>query len=223
MPDSTSTTTVKTLTAEVRVLMVGSRQVTLSVYNQLDYIPHRQIEPFGRVNPKDAESDQVYIVGRARETGVLARARTPRWGEELDQTPYKRAAEQLALTAVRRFAAIEPPRITPDQTQWEQYEHAEACAGQVLHTLGAADLVYWLTRHGVIDSYARNAGLTHREIDRARRLPKLPAEPGPGSHGEQATRIVESYRQAVTKAQAYAASVKEKWSELPLIVLAGLR
>ena len=40
---------VEVLTAEVRVLMVGSRQVTLSVYGQLDYAKPDQIEPFGRV------------------------------------------------------------------------------------------------------------------------------------------------------------------------------
>ena len=40
---------VKVLTAEVRTLMVGSRQVTLSVYGQLDHAPPEYIEPFGRV------------------------------------------------------------------------------------------------------------------------------------------------------------------------------
>lgn len=43
MSDST-TATVETLTAEVRALMVGSRQVTMSVYNQLDRVPHSQID-----------------------------------------------------------------------------------------------------------------------------------------------------------------------------------
>ena len=35
------------LTAEVRVLMVGNRQVTRSVYWQLDYVSPLGIEPFG--------------------------------------------------------------------------------------------------------------------------------------------------------------------------------
>jgi hypothetical protein len=35
---ASKTATVETLTAEVRVLMVGSRQVTMSVYGQLDFI-----------------------------------------------------------------------------------------------------------------------------------------------------------------------------------------
>ena len=47
----TSTTAeVQVLTAEVRVLMVGSRQVTLSVYRQLDPVAASDIEPFGRVS-----------------------------------------------------------------------------------------------------------------------------------------------------------------------------
>ncbi len=215
---------VEVLTAEVRVLMVGSRQVTLSVYNQLDRIPHRQIDPFGRVNPKDAQEGHVYVVGRDRETGVLARAVTPRWGEELDQAPYRRAAEQLALTAVRRFAATEPPRIAADETGWVQYRHAEMCAGQVLHALADADLVYWLKSHGVIiHSYAIRAGLTNGEISRVDHLPKPSTKPESASHGHQAMHIVESHRQAIARAQEYAAGVAAEWSALPLIVLAGLR
>ena len=45
----TSTATVESLTAEVRVLMVGSRQVTLSVARQLDEVPTWEITPFGRM------------------------------------------------------------------------------------------------------------------------------------------------------------------------------
>lgn len=46
--------TVEVLTAEVRTLMVGSRQVTLSVYRQLDEVSPwtdhiSTFEPFGRV------------------------------------------------------------------------------------------------------------------------------------------------------------------------------
>lgn len=45
--------TVEVLTAEVRVLMVGSRQVTLSVYKQLDVATlGRNFEIFGRVRAR---------------------------------------------------------------------------------------------------------------------------------------------------------------------------
>lgn len=52
----TDTATVETLTAEVRVLMVGNRQITLSVYRQLDeFDPYcwpieGNFTAFGRVN-----------------------------------------------------------------------------------------------------------------------------------------------------------------------------
>lgn len=50
-----NTATVEALTAEVRVLMVGNRQVTLSVFRQLDEViadneSVEEFEPFGRVN-----------------------------------------------------------------------------------------------------------------------------------------------------------------------------
>ena len=49
-----TTATVETLTAEVHVLMVGNRQITLSVYRQLDKFDAwsaclSQFVPFGRV------------------------------------------------------------------------------------------------------------------------------------------------------------------------------
>jgi hypothetical protein len=63
--------TVETLTAEVRVLMVGSRQVTLSVFRQLDWIDYDECEPFGRVN----EGEGRVVVGKHILSGVLARAK----------------------------------------------------------------------------------------------------------------------------------------------------
>lgn len=68
------TTTIETLTAEVRAVMIGKRQVTLSVYRQLDTIPWADIEPFGRVRDKQDDYPGIYVVGRHRTTGVLSRA-----------------------------------------------------------------------------------------------------------------------------------------------------
>jgi len=70
------TATVETLTAEVRVLMVGSRQVTMSVYNQLDEVDYDDIHPFGRVRPKGDDS-YIWLVGRHEASGTLVRARIP--------------------------------------------------------------------------------------------------------------------------------------------------
>ena len=55
---------VQLLTAEVRTLVVGARQVALSVYAQLDECPPELIEPFGRVRPREAGRWHTYVVGR---------------------------------------------------------------------------------------------------------------------------------------------------------------
>jgi hypothetical protein len=80
----TTTATVEVLTAEVRTLMVGSRQVTLSVYRQLDGVGGvgwewmKDFEPFGRVHDSKDESEfmpgVLFLIGRHRETGALVRA-----------------------------------------------------------------------------------------------------------------------------------------------------
>ena len=82
----TGTATIEVLTAEVRVLMVGTRQVTLSVFRQLDAVPFHGMRPFGRVNDgpprsrwKDAwgywqDGDpQLWLIGADRSTGHLVR------------------------------------------------------------------------------------------------------------------------------------------------------
>lgn len=103
---SSKTATVETLTAEVRVLMVGSRQVTMSVYNQLDYVAPEQIEPFGRVHPKEWNLDWVHVVGRDRD-GTLCRshriARSTQKNLEtgrLERVPDPDAAEWSALPLI---------------------------------------------------------------------------------------------------------------------------
>ncbi len=76
---TTTTARVEVLTAEVRVLVVGSRQITLSVFRQLDRVDSALIEPFGRVRDKPADpgSDRVVIVGRSArpaDYGALVRS-----------------------------------------------------------------------------------------------------------------------------------------------------
>lgn len=85
MATGTQTATVETLTAEVRVLMVGSRQVTLSVYRQLDEFTvfdddWCMFRPFGRVSTglvkrigALAYEATLELVGVDPESGVLAR------------------------------------------------------------------------------------------------------------------------------------------------------
>lgn len=65
----TTTATVETLTAEVRVLMVGNRQITLSVARQLDRALRQTMEPMGRVRIVHGEE---HLIGRDVDTGALA-------------------------------------------------------------------------------------------------------------------------------------------------------
>lgn len=98
---TTQTATVEALTAEVRVLMVGSRQVTMSVYGQLDHVEHDEIEPFGRVMPKEAQAGIVYVIGKRAGAGHLVRSWLPigetgikRWvSERSSAAEYERSAE----------------------------------------------------------------------------------------------------------------------------------
>lgn len=117
--------TVKTLTAEVRVLMVGSRQVTLSVYGQLDQVDYAEIEPFGRVNPR-GEDDYLCIVGRSKRDGTLVRSRVPYSSDALaaatgfDVDEYERLsrrAQQLD-EAAKRYAAS--PGAFYSSPSWER-------------------------------------------------------------------------------------------------------
>lgn len=76
--------TVDVLTAEVRVLMVGSRQVTLSVYKQLDTVHYDDLVPFGRVNDGNLRyygRESIAVVG-SDGRGVLVRARLDRRNEK---------------------------------------------------------------------------------------------------------------------------------------------
>jgi hypothetical protein len=70
MTDTTSAT-VETLIAEVRTLVVGSRQVTLSVAKQLDAVPLEELDIMGRI--KLGDPDNRWVIGSHH--GILAIAR----------------------------------------------------------------------------------------------------------------------------------------------------
>src|SRR5215468_4223550 len=55
------TGTVESLSAEIRVLMIDSRQVTLSMYRQLDEVEWETFCPFGRIN--DRTQNGFWMVG----------------------------------------------------------------------------------------------------------------------------------------------------------------
>jgi hypothetical protein len=72
---TTTTATLETLTAEVRTLVVGARQLTLSIAKQLDIIPLPRLTIFGRVHiSKDRVGVPGYVIGADRD-GTLALAK----------------------------------------------------------------------------------------------------------------------------------------------------
>lgn len=77
MIENTDTATVQTLAAEVRVLVVGNRQITTGIARQLDTVRSAEIEPFGRIAGKaigKPSMRRVYVVGRSKTTGALVQA-----------------------------------------------------------------------------------------------------------------------------------------------------
>lgn len=77
-----TTATVETLTAQVRVLAMNTRQITLSIAKQLDIVPAEDIEPFGRIKADWLGGAALLkVIGRHRETGVLAVSKASRRDE----------------------------------------------------------------------------------------------------------------------------------------------
>lgn len=70
---------VQTLVAEVRVLVLGNRQITTGVARQLDEVKPHRIEPFGRVEHKalgyHSAQWHVFVIGRDIDTGALVRSK----------------------------------------------------------------------------------------------------------------------------------------------------
>lgn len=71
---SDSEPSVEVLTAEVRVLQVGSRPVTLSTARQLDFADPSEIRPFGRVRIETKPAKNLIEVIGAADDGALARS-----------------------------------------------------------------------------------------------------------------------------------------------------
>jgi len=67
---TTTTATIETLTAEVRTLVLGSRQITLSMAKQLDVVDLSRLRVFGRVHIFKSAN---YVIGADRD-GQLALA-----------------------------------------------------------------------------------------------------------------------------------------------------
>jgi len=102
-----ATATVVTVVAEVRVLMVGSRQITRSVFRQLDVIPINEVQPMGRVNERcwPDQYHEFWVVGRHQTTGELVRGELVRSLQvelaKINGTPYRPPSEHDAMQSVK--------------------------------------------------------------------------------------------------------------------------
>ena len=249
-PDGQNDARVTTITAEVKSLMVGSRQITLSVYRQLDWVPDTGITPMGRVTPKDAAPDCVCIVGRHVKTGALARSWLPvttaginkRVASDGASAKHEREAESCERRA-QRFEEEAQKREDDaagkldksyNGAAWleeraEGYDDEARTADQQAATSIGAD---WLK------SLAEAAQARYKAADCRDRAESARAEAAKlreeaavlRTDAQNCTERAETLWAECEEAEARkeeecarVARVATEWSSLPLIVLAGLR
>lgn len=223
---------VQVLTAEVRTLMVGSRQVTLSVYNQLDFVPHSRIEPFGRVNPKDAAEGRIYVVGRDAEAGTLVRAVTPEVRDELDAEPYRARAREVATEALspiivahqQGYPLDDAIRAAARAFSWLVSDQGLVTEYDAMIWLGrTAEKTGWKDRGGSYADQQARALLRTCRIELSKTSADWTIQSPPGSAEESAADLLTEFADAKSAAEGRCAAIRKQWSDLPLIVLAGLR
>lgn len=194
------------LTAEVRTVMVGSRQVTLSVYRQLDTIEPESIEAMGRVRDSQDKEDGLYVIGRHRETGALTRSHFPAPSSEvLLKLDTQAVIETIALLSQEDDDDVSPidtdTRIINSSSGRRLYAKDIAVAQDAdcvirvrryAHNAQSAQSArYWRYAYGHAEGRREIIAAAEEELIRQRELRKF-----------QET---------------------HHWDELPLIVLAGLR
>ena len=121
-PAGQSQARVQLLTAEVRTLVVGARQVTLSCYAQLDECPPELIEPFGRVRPRQASRWHTYVIGRIYGELVRSSALSSRAWQQGKRISYGET-EQLDVGNIRYVIPNNVGRqdaLAALATEWEK-------------------------------------------------------------------------------------------------------
>lgn len=213
---------VKTLTAEVRCLMVGNRQVTLSVYRQLDVVDADAIEPFGRVSDSRnaVHASTVYVVGRKTVDGMLAKSEcspvywpetvAPRIEDFFRTGPFKNWSKDEKDW----YFVKDPEEKAKAKTR---YNKLQALPERPTHA-------HILTRNGLHQWWRMPRDETHFTNDQEQALVDEQIPPGGWTF-----RSYEIKKQAIDFAtkdmDAYEAHCRfyKSWQDLHLIVLAGLR
>lgn len=205
----TTTATVETLTAEVRVMMVGSRQVTLSVAKQLDRVDCADLDPMGRVRiDKTLAGGYIEVIGTHRPSGTLAVAEVQTEATLPDFTTD--AWCRWAVAALGRIRYAYRPEDCYDDEDRELFG---------MFKRRTRDGQHWFTRLTV--TLTPRDGSTPIEA-------KVPNDPGHGGGLDserfhalraewEAELVAEADRRRPLREWLAAAEV------LPLIVLAGLK
>jgi hypothetical protein len=199
---------VQVLTAEVRTLAVGSRQVTLSVYGQLDQAAPDDITPFGRVEPRDALDEWVYVVGRHTGTGVLVRSSLPytTWGVRANRRAFEDDLWRLHPDSGSALLTGAPPLVY-------EYRGEQAELAALRRPKGVVRLLMLNDAAAEFDKAALGAG------DGWEGLPGEEAKRRRAEWEARASTIRERFDGEFGEMSLIA----ERWLELPKIVLARLR
>ena len=112
---------VKGLTAEIRVLQVGSKPVTLSAARQLDFVDATEIKPFGRVriDPKPVKG-LIEVIGSV--DGILARSST--LARKVECPGYSNPSSRgygPPLVVCVRHRNTSPSGSTTNHHNWTEY------------------------------------------------------------------------------------------------------
>ena len=118
-----TTATVEVLMAEVRVLMVGSRQVTLSVAKQLDRCFLEQMTPMGRVRI----GDTVSVIGKHAKDGTLRVATLHKLGYPFQITVMSSDVDSMPIRACKQHAVYGSDRRLRPMSAWNSPEPEGVC------------------------------------------------------------------------------------------------
>ena len=208
---STNQSTVETLTAEVRVLTVGNRQITQSVAKQLDEVPIDRIDPFGRVKLSGNDFRGRYVIGSDTLTGALVLSRVP--------YPY----EYIRYTGVDSSDIPEGEHFT---VGWQRIEFDENDSGYFTVTIPGIE------RHGKPWSFRITADTT-RVTERPKGAYKMAdGWMYPDGYDPEDAQLLVYSGDLELLGDALRPLAEETWDSLdhiekawdmPLIVLAGLR
>ena len=216
--------TVKTLTAEVRCLMIGNRQVTLSVYRQLDEVGCHDIEPFGRVSDaRDSargQSGAVHVVGRKMKGEALVRSHCcPR---EWQETVWPDSSDWLRTGPFRKWAE-------PGENPWmikdpEERAEAKRVRQELKELPERPPYAHILTRGDLMRRWRIPRDNKYFTSNKERALvdERIPSGKWSFSSSEARAEALRVTRKDMDDYEAHC-QLYYSWQDLHLIVLAGLR